>query len=448
MFRELEATIPENIEKQFEGVREKQPDALTDILADAREFLGKREDLDGAKDITLAMRSMMEQNLDPYSTYYSKEDIREMESQMSGRFTGIGVQIRRDLVRDGLLVVTPIKGSPAHKAGFLAGDLITEIIREVDEEGKKLNPPEVISTQGMSTKEAVRKILGMDRTKVKIKVVREGTEKPIEFELTRARVDVETVLGFQRKKDDSWDHFIDKKNKIAYIRLTQFAPRSYEDMRETVEKLSKEGIKGLVFDLRFNPGGHLHAAVQISDLFIDDGLIVTIRPRSGVADEEPYGGKTDGSFLNFPMVCMVNGMSASGSEIVAACLQDHGRAVILGERSYGKGSVQNIMDFYHTEAKIKLTWATFWRPNGKNLNKLSTSGKEDEDWGVRPDAGFNLPLSAADRVLLFKQIRDAEIIPRRDLPSKEPPTEFKDKQLEAALEYLRGQIKTAGTAKK
>jgi carboxyl-terminal processing protease len=278
---------------------------------------------------------------------------------------------------------------------------------------------------------------------VKVKVVREGVEKPIEFDLARARVDVETVLGVQRNKDDSWDFYLDKASKIAYIRFTQFAPRSYEDMRAAVEKLSKEGIKGLILDIRFNPGGHLHPAVQISDLFIDDGLIVTIKPRSGVADEEPYGGKSDGSYLNFPMVCMVNGMSASGSEILSACLQDHGRAVILGERSYGKGSVQNVMDFFPTEAKIKLTWATFWRPNGKNLNKLSTSGKEDEDWGVRPDTGFNIPTSVADRALLFKQLRDAEIIPRRDIPAKESKSEYKDKQLEAALEYLKSQIKTA-----
>jgi len=451
MYRELEEPIPDEIAKQLESAKELKRSTMMDLLEKARMHLGKREDLENNKDVTIVMRSMMEGNLDPYSTYYSKEDIREMESQMSGRFTGIGVQIRRDLVRDGLLVVTPIKGSPAYNAKMLAGDLITEIIREVDEEGKKLNPPEVLSTQGMSTKEAVRKILGKAGTKVKIKVVREGVEKPIEFDLTRARVDVETVFGVSRNKDDSWDYYIDKEKKIAYIRLTQFAPRSYEDMRQAVERLNKDGIKGLILDIRFNPGGHLHPAVQISDLFIDDGLIVSIRPRSGVADEEPYGGKSEGSFLNFPMVCMVNGMSASGSEILSACLQDHGRAVILGERSYGKGSVQNIMDFFPAEAKIKLTWATFWRPNGKNLNKLSTSGKEDEDWGVRPDPGFNIPTTVADRAVLFKHLRDNEIIPRRDIPSKDTKVEsFKDKQLDAALEYLRNQIKTAsgGPAKK
>src|SRR5262249_44626593 len=157
------------------------------------------------------------------------------------------------------------------------------------------------------TDEAVRKILGKAKTKVRLKVAREGADKPMEFEITRGQVDVETVLGVNRKPDDSWDFMIDPKSKIAYIRLTQFAPRSFEDISEVVQQLEKEGIKGLILDLRFNPGGLLTSAVQISDLFIDDGLIVTIKPRSGVDDETAYSGKHEGSYLSFPMVCLVNG---------------------------------------------------------------------------------------------------------------------------------------------
>jgi C-terminal processing protease CtpA/Prc len=138
---------------------------------------------------------------------------------------------------------------------------------------------------------------------------------------------------------------------------------------------------------------------------------------------------------------MINGLSASGSEILGACLQDHHRAVILGERSFGKGSVQTMQEFEPTGAIIKLTNATFWRPNGKNLNKSSTSGKDDEDWGVRPDEGFVIPLTRAERDVLFEHMRDAEVIPNRDLPKKEPKGDFKDKQLDAALEYMRDQVK-------
>jgi carboxyl-terminal processing protease len=177
-------------------------------------------------------------------------------------------------------------------------------------------------------------------------------------------------------------------------------------------------------------------------MFIDDGLIVTIRPRAG--REAPYAGESFGSKLNFPMVCLVNGYSASGSEIVAACLQDHRRAIVVGERSYGKGSVQNIQPF--EQGELKMTTASFWRPSGKNLNKTSTSGKEEEDWGVSPDKGYSVKLEPRERLELVEHQRNLEIIPRRDAAPKEAKSEFKDRQLETALQYLRGQIKTAAQA--
>jgi C-terminal peptidase prc len=442
MYRALEEKVPADIQEKLLKAQDQRRGQLSDLLADAREHLGKREDLESNKDVDMALRTMM-YNLDPYSTYFDKEQIRQMQSQMTGQYPGgIGVQIRRDMVRDGLLVVTPIKGSPAYQKGLKAGDLITEIIREVDSEGKKLDPPEVISTKGMKTDDAVKKILGTPRTAVKVKVVREGVAEPIVYELTRGLISVETVMGTKRNPDDSWDYIIDPDSKIAYMRLTQFSPRSYQDMVDVMKSLEAKKIKGLVLDLRFNPGGLLTSAVQISDLFIDDGVIVKIRPRPGFEDEQAYTGKHENSYLNFPMVCMVNGLSASGSEIVAACLQDHNRAMILGERSYGKGSVQNIMDFPATGAKIKLTTATFWRPSDKNLNKASTNGKDDEEWGVRPDDGFNIPITRGEREALFEQLRDSEVIPNRDLKPKEAKPPIKDKQLDAALDYLRNQIKT------
>ena len=143
------------------------------------------------------------------------------------------------------------------------------------------------------------------------------------------------------------------------------------------------------------------------------------------------------------MVVLVNGGSASGSEIVSACLQDHKRAVIIGERSYGKGSVQNILDFEPTGGQIKLTTASFWRPSGKNLNKSSTKGGDEDEWGVLPDKGFAVELTRKERDDLATSLRDAEIIPRRDLPAKEVKEKFTDRQLDKALEYLRGQIKMA-----
>jgi carboxyl-terminal processing protease len=302
-----------------------------------------------------------------------------------------------------------------------------------------LAEPEVISTKGMPINDAVKKILGFPRTKVKLTIEREGAKEPIDFEIVRAPIQTETVLGIQRKADDTWDYMVDPDSKIAYIRLTQFQRNSFRDMERVMKGLTKEGIKGFVLDLRFNPGGLLDVACDISDLFIDDGVIVTVRPRNG--KEEPWMGRHEGSLLDFPMVCLVNGMSASGSEIVAACLQDHHRAVILGERSYGKGSVQKIQPY--DGGQLKFTNATYWRPSGKNINKSSTKGTADEEWGVMPDEGFKLDLTRKERDDLAEHQRALEIIARKDKQTKDLKSDFKDRQLDKAVEYLRDQIKTA-----
>jgi carboxyl-terminal processing protease len=232
---------------------------------------------------------------------------------------------------------------------------------------------------------------------------------------------------------------IDPENKICYVRLTQFSANTAHDLERLMKTLHSQGIKGFILDLRFNPGGLLDGAVRISDLFIDDGMIVTIRPRNG--PETSYIGKSDGSYTAFPMVCLVNGGSASASEIVSACLQDHGRAIIIGSRSYGKGSVQTIHPF-DTGGRLKLTTATFWRPSGRNLNRASTSGKEEDEWGVTPDSGYIIKISSKELGDLQDAQRESEIIHRPGyVPPPDSKVEFKDRQLEAALKYLRDEIK-------
>ncbi len=442
LYRKVDEKIPEDFQKELAKVKEMKEKDLLKFLAEVRQRLGKREDLDKHKDIDNALFRMLA-HLDPYTTFYDPESLEREKGQIQGRFIGVGIQIRKDANTDYLQVITPIAGSPAFKAGIQTGDLITTITREVDSNGKAVDPPEVITTKGLDISEAVKKILGQPKTKVKLTIQRPGEETPKEFELVRNTVQVETVLGVKRKDDASWDYWVDPTSKIGYIRLTQFTRSSYPDMVKVMADLKKNGVKGVVLDLRFNPGGLLDSARDISDLFIDDGLIVSIRPRVG----QPYEmrGESKNSYLNFPMVCMVNGLSASGSEIVSACLQDHHRAIILGERSYGKGSVQNVVPFEkengEVKSEIKLTTATFWRPNGKNLNKSSTKGTPDEDWGVRPDK--DIPLTRAERDELFEHQRNLEIIKPKDKPpSTDDKVEFKDKQLDAAIEYLRGQIKT------
>jgi carboxyl-terminal processing protease len=442
----IEEKVPAKVEarlKNAQGMREPQ---LLALLAEAREELGQREDLDNQKDLTITLNRMLHK-LDPHTTYIDPETKKKFDEEISGNFTGIGVQIRKDLASDQLLVVTPIMGSPAYKAKLMAGDIITTIVRDVDSDGKQI-PHEEISTKGMPINKAVKLIQGQENTLVKLRVRREGEAKPLEVSIQRGRIEVESVLGARRKADDRWDYVIDHKNKIGYIRLTSFARNSARDMEAEMRKLMSQGIRGFVLDLRFNPGGLLDAATKISDLFIDDGLIVSIRPRGGSTREAKFTGRHDGSLLDFPMVCLVNGYSASGSEIVSAALQDHKRAVIIGERSYGKGSVQNIRDFEVVDAKtgelkkaeIKLTTASFWRPNGKNLNKASTSGKDEDEWGVTPNKVIKL--TTKERRDLAEHQRNLETIERPDRRGK-TAKEFKDRQLDAALEYLRGMIKLA-----
>lgn len=442
LFKRVHEKMPSSIGDSLKDAKTLTEAQLLRILIDARKYLGKREDLEKGKDVTFSLNSML-QKLDRHTDYIDPETLLKYIIDIQGNFTGIGVQIRKNNTQDALEVVTPIKDSPAYKAGVYQGDFITKIIRVVDDKGDALPQPEVISTKGMSTEEAVKKILGPKGSKIKLMIQRDGKEK--EVELIRGQVEVETVLGIKRSKDDGWDYFVDPENKIAYVRLTQFSQNTYRDLNKVMKQLYKVGIKGFILDLRFNPGGLLDSAVKISDLFIDDGMIVTIRPRKG--NWTSYIGKSDGSYLTFPMVCLVNGYSASGSEIVSACLQDHNRAVIIGTRSYGKGSVQTIHNF-DTGGKIKLTTATFWRPSGKNLNKSSTKGKDEDEWGVKPNKGFDLKIPPKELNDLQEFMRWNEIIHRPGAAKKDNEiSKFQDRQLQMALEYLRGQIQTASKAK-
>ncbi|MFO0929557.1 MAG: S41 family peptidase [Gemmataceae bacterium] len=449
LYSTIEEKLPAKIEEALKTVRALRLTGLRDLLVEARMHLGKREDLDTQKDLNITLQRMLHK-LDPHTTYIDPETKKKFDDEIAGNFTGIGIQIRKDAATDELLVVTPIKGSPAYKKGLQAGDRVSKIIREVDSDGNPLNPTEVIDTKGLALNKAVKLILGQPDTKVKLLIKREGVEKPFEVEITRGRVEIESVLGAARKSDDGWDYVIDHKHQIGYIRLSSFARNSFRDMEAVMKELRAQGVKGMILDLRFNPGGLLDIAIKISDLFIDDGLIVSVRPRGGATRETRFNGRHNGSLLDFPMVCLVNGYSASGSEIVSAALQDHNRAVIIGERSYGKGSVQNIKDFEVVDAKtgetkkaeIKLTTASFWRPNGKNLEQASTGGKDEGRVGRPPRQGDQA--LGQERRELAEHRRNLETI--EPAARRDKPKEFKDRQLDAALEYSRGQIKTASRA--
>ncbi len=437
LYRYLEEKVPDAIEANLATARNTSEDDLKQVLIDARTALGAREDLEKDVDVNVALYEMLH-SLDPYTAYIDPETVSNYRNQVRGNFIGVGFQVRKDAATDYLLVVTPIKGSPAYRAGVLAGDLITAITRDVDEKGNAIpSGPEHTSTKGLTVGDAIKKILGAEGSKVRFTVRREGSEKPLEFEIARGRVQSETVFGVKRKANDDWDYMLDPDRKIGYIRISQLLDDTYDDVVAAVAGLKKQGLKGLVLDLRFNPGGTVKSATDVSDLFMDDGVIVSERRRG--ASEEFTRGKHEGSELDFPMVVLINDQTASGAEIVGACLQDHHRAYVVGERSFGDGSMQNINDF--GDGQIKLTTATFWRPSGKNLYKRDPEALKNDTWGVKPD--LVAPLTEKERGDLLDRLRDGEIIPRRDLPPRAPRPDFKDVQLEKALDYLTDQIRTA-----
>jgi len=443
--------LPKEIQDKLTQAKSLDARGLRDLLADARQHLGIREEFKGTKAADLAMERMLH-SLDQHSTFIDAESVTEFEKQVRQEFIGVGIQIRKDTLKDYIRVSTPLRGSPAYFAGVKQGDLLTKVINYVDKDGKPLAQPTTTSTKGISSTDAVKLILGPAQTRVDLVMERENSNGSIEeqtFQLKRARIQVETVYGVRRNPDDSWNFYMDEANKIAYIRLSQFAYYTDRDLKKAMDGLRKSGINGLILDLRFNPGGYLRAAVEISDMFIDDGLIVSIRPRDS-SQAQVYKGRHEGSMLDFPIVVLVNGGSASASEIVSACLQDQERAIVMGERSFGKGSVQDIRDLNLGDGKsqLKLTIASFWRPSGKNLNRFPNS-KETDDWGVSPLPEHTIALSPNERWQLREHLVNREAVPRRDNSApKQPKEDFTDKQLNAALQLLEKQVANRTTSKR
>jgi carboxyl-terminal processing protease len=209
---------------------------------------------------------------------------------------------------------------------------------------------------------------------------------------------------------------LDHDKKIGYIRLTAFSRETSADLEKALEELTTEHMRGLVLDLRFNPGGLLKSATDIADLFVTDGVIVSTEGRN--TPRRVVTAKKPGTFEGFPMVVLVNRYSASASEIVSACLQDHHRAVIIGERTWGKGSVQNVIDLEDGRSALKLTTARYLRPNGHNIHRLKDA-KESDEWGVMPDKGYDLKLPDQELGQLIRNRRDRDIVLVHDPHAKD-----------------------------
>lgn len=390
---------------------------LMRLFADTFEQIERNyvKDVDRRQLIQAAIRGMVTQ-LDPYSNYISPEELKRFNQEVEQEFGGIGIQVQMDPKTRRLMVMTPLPGTPAYKAGIKSGDLIMEV------EGK--------SSEGISLEEAVKTLQGKPGTDVTIGVQHVGSDKTEQVKITRALIQVSTVLGDTHKADDSWNFFLDADSKIAYIRLTHFGRRSADELQEVMESLKDEGLRGLVLDLRFNPGGLLGQATKIADLFLESGTIVSVKGRN--TDNRVWTAEKDGTFSGFPMAILVNRFSASASEIVSAALQDHKRAVIIGERSWGKGSVQNVIELEGGSSALKLTTAQYLRPNGKNIHKFP-GAKDDEEWGVGPDRKVELTQKEMQDYLEYRRQRDI-------IGGSAPKLEYSDKQLNDAVAYLKAQL--------
>ncbi len=363
----------------------------------------------------------MTAKLDPYSNYISPQDLARFTEQVEQEFGGIGIQVQVDPQTQRLTVIAPLPGTPAYREGIRSGDMIVEI------EGQ--------STEGYTTLDAVKLLKGEAGKAVNLGIKHPGSEEVVKLTIVREIIQVPTVLGDTHDADDKWNFMLDAESKIAYVRLTHFSRHSAAELVKALKEASTAGLKGFILDLRFNPGGLLSQAIEISDMFIESGKIVSTKGRNSTDRE--WTAKKEGTYSGFPMVILVNRYSASASEIVSACLQDHKRAIVIGERSWGKGSVQNVIELEGGSSALKLTTASYHRPSGKNIHRFPGATDKDE-WGVYPDEKFVIDMTPQEMEQYLDYRRE------RDIPNKAgpPASEFVDRQLQAAVDYLK-QAETA-----
>lgn len=408
-------------EKSAEQLKADQEDEPLRLFADALDQVERNyvKEVDRRELIEGAIKGMMAK-LDPHSSYIPPAELEKFKSGVENEFGGIGITVSTETGE--LVVTTPLYGTPAYRAGIRGGDTITEI------DGQP--------TKGITMDEAINRIKGKLGTSVKLSVLHLADGSTDTKEVIRELIRVDSVIGDHRKPDDTWNFFLDEQKKIGYIRITTFSPRHTSDeLRTALQELAAKGMKGLVLDLRWNTGGLLTSAIEISDFFIGEGEIVSTSGRS--APERKWEAKKEGTFEGFSIAVLVNHSSASASEILAACLQDHKRGVVIGERTWGKGSVQNIIELEEGKSAMKLTTAGYKRPSGQKIHR-EPGAKEENEWGVKPNDGFEVKLTDAEGEEYFadRKARDIIATKKEETPS---PRKF-DKQVQKALDYLGEQL--------
>jgi carboxyl-terminal processing protease len=368
---------------------------------------------DDGKLIESAINGMLA-GLDPHSSYMDAKSFRDMQVQTRGEFGGLGIEVTME---DGLIkVVAPIDETPAAKAGVMANDIITQLDGE--------------PVQGLTLNQAVEKMRGPVNTKIKLTIMRKGQDKPVEVSITR---DVIRVLSVRSRMEG---------DDVGYIRITQFNEQTTEGLKKAINDLSGQSgdkLKGYVVDLRNNPGGLLDQAISVSDTFLDKGEIVSTRGRNA-EETQRFNAHAGDLSKNRPLIVLINGGSASASEIVAGALQDHRRATVIGTRSFGKGSVQTIIPLGASNGALRLTTARYFTPSGRSIQAKGIS----PDIEVLQDVPDELKARTDTRgEASLRGHLKAEGQEETGSQSYIPPDPKDDKALHSALDLLRGEVKNS-----
>src|SRR5450830_1305155 len=367
---------------------------------------------DDSKLIESAINGMLA-GLDPHSSYMDPKSFKDMQVETSGEFGGLGIEVTME---DGLIkVVAPIDETPAAKAGILANDLIT-----------KLDDDQV---QGLTLNQAVEKMRGPVNTKIKLTIMRKGQDKPIEVSLTREVIRVRSVRSQVEGED------------VGYIRMTQFTEQTTDGLKKAITdisaKVGKAKLKGYILDLRNNPGGLLDQAISVSDAFLQKGEIVSTRGRTA-EETQRFNARSGDLTKGKPMIVLINGGSASASEIVAGALQDHRRATVVGTRSFGKGSVQTIIPLGSGNGALRLTTARYFTPSGRSIQAKGISPDIEVLQDVPDEIKAKTDTSTKGEASLRGHLQGDAGKEQTGSQSYIPPDQKNDKALNMAEDLLRG----------
>ena len=327
--------------------------------------------------------------LDDFTTIIWPQASREFDKHTRGDFVGIGISIIKNR-KDEIEVVTPMEDTPAYRAGIQSGDIITSV------DGVKL--------KDYSINKVVETITGPEGTNVSLNVRRD--DKDIAFDLQRAKVHIYSVKGMRRDplNEERWDHWLDKERGIGYIRITNFQRNTVEDVDNVLSEMSAEGLKGLVIDLRANPGGLLDSAWQLTSRFLNRNNVVVETKGRLKSDNQVFDVPGTGAYSDTPLVVLVDERSASASEIVSGAVRDNAQGVVIGESTFGKFSVQNLVPLGRSGAKLKITTARYYLPSGDSLHRGPTS----KVWGVQPD--IPVRLARKETIKVYQLWRESNLL--------------------------------------